>query len=251
MNKSFIAIFLSFAALLFVGQSCENNPTPSPDLTQPEIATISSFEECVAAGNPVMESYPRQCRTDKVILFPEIIEEGTLEEVILDPTEGGVDGVVHTGPEDTIEQPIEEPVVSQPADTTPQSLPEPQDSPAVKVDTSIPDEEFDYSEYDSEGRHISDPDYDASSSFDIDVYNNSDYDSFDSVDSNEPQDSMEVDIDGINWGDPVEDTTYEDTSYEDTSVDPNACSPEGAIDNSNGETYHCLDGIWTHELYIY
>lgn len=24
---------------------------------------ISSFEECIAAGNPVMESYPEQCRT--------------------------------------------------------------------------------------------------------------------------------------------------------------------------------------------
>jgi hypothetical protein len=23
---------------------------------------VTSFEECVAAGNPVMESYPRQCR---------------------------------------------------------------------------------------------------------------------------------------------------------------------------------------------
>jgi len=25
--------------------------------------SVTSFEECVAAGNPVMESYPRQCRT--------------------------------------------------------------------------------------------------------------------------------------------------------------------------------------------
>ena len=24
---------------------------------------IDSFEECVSAGNPVMESHPRQCRT--------------------------------------------------------------------------------------------------------------------------------------------------------------------------------------------
>ncbi len=27
-------------------------------------APISSFEECVEAGNPVMESYPRQCSAD-------------------------------------------------------------------------------------------------------------------------------------------------------------------------------------------
>ena len=26
--------------------------------------SINSFEECVEAGNPVMESYPEQCRTE-------------------------------------------------------------------------------------------------------------------------------------------------------------------------------------------
>lgn len=36
------------------GTNISANETPSPN--------ISSFEECVAAGNPVMESYPRQCR---------------------------------------------------------------------------------------------------------------------------------------------------------------------------------------------
>jgi len=29
-----------------------------------KIQSINSFDECVAAGNPVMESYPRQCRAD-------------------------------------------------------------------------------------------------------------------------------------------------------------------------------------------
>jgi len=28
----------------------------------PEVAPVTSFEECVAEGNAVMESYPRQCR---------------------------------------------------------------------------------------------------------------------------------------------------------------------------------------------
>lgn len=27
------------------------------------VASVGNFEECAAAGNPVMESYPRQCRT--------------------------------------------------------------------------------------------------------------------------------------------------------------------------------------------
>jgi hypothetical protein len=34
-----------------------------------EAPNISSFEECVAAGNPVMESYPEQCRTEDGTLF--------------------------------------------------------------------------------------------------------------------------------------------------------------------------------------
>jgi len=51
-----------------------------------EKATITNFEECVAAGNPIMESYPRQCRAgDKT--FVEEIEvtepELTYEEALL------------------------------------------------------------------------------------------------------------------------------------------------------------------------
>ena len=36
-------------------------------------APITNFEECVAAGNPVMESYPRQCRSADGQLFVEDI----------------------------------------------------------------------------------------------------------------------------------------------------------------------------------
>ncbi len=36
--------------------------------------TIKSFDECVAAGNPVMESYPRQCMTDDGAHFVEEIQ---------------------------------------------------------------------------------------------------------------------------------------------------------------------------------
>jgi len=35
---------------------------------------ITSFEECVAAGNPVMESYPRQCRANGQLFVEEIIQ---------------------------------------------------------------------------------------------------------------------------------------------------------------------------------
>ena len=36
---------------------------------------INSFEDCVAAGNPVMESYPRQCRTEDGKHFVEEISK--------------------------------------------------------------------------------------------------------------------------------------------------------------------------------
>lgn len=36
-------------------------------------SAIANFAECVAAGNPVMESYPRQCRSKEGALFREYI----------------------------------------------------------------------------------------------------------------------------------------------------------------------------------
>ena len=39
----------------------------------PEKAAISSFEECAAAGYPIMESYPRQCKTPEGKTFTEDI----------------------------------------------------------------------------------------------------------------------------------------------------------------------------------
>jgi len=43
-------------------------------IRSPIEATIESFEECAAAGNPVMESYPRQCRTSDGKNFVEVID---------------------------------------------------------------------------------------------------------------------------------------------------------------------------------
>lgn len=38
-------------------------------------AAITNFDQCVAAGNPIMESYPRQCRTTDGRTFVEEIEK--------------------------------------------------------------------------------------------------------------------------------------------------------------------------------
>jgi len=54
------------------------------------IADISSFDECVQAGYPVMESFPRQCRTPDGRTFVEEIngreESGISGMVLLGPT---------------------------------------------------------------------------------------------------------------------------------------------------------------------
>ena len=37
-----------------------------------EAVEITNFEECIAAGNPAMESYPRQCRANDITFVEEI-----------------------------------------------------------------------------------------------------------------------------------------------------------------------------------
>ena len=56
-------------------------------IRSPIEANIESFEECVAAGNPIMESYPRQCRTEDGENFVEVI--GTMQNIVEQCTENG------------------------------------------------------------------------------------------------------------------------------------------------------------------
>lgn len=37
--------------------------------------SVNNFEECVSAGNPVMESYPRQCRSDGKTFTEDITDD--------------------------------------------------------------------------------------------------------------------------------------------------------------------------------
>jgi hypothetical protein len=55
------------------GISPDTQPPPLPN--PPAEGGITTFEECVAAGNPVMESYPRQCRTQSGETFVEDVEQ--------------------------------------------------------------------------------------------------------------------------------------------------------------------------------
>lgn len=57
-----LAGVLAVIALLLIKVAPRVNP-PQP--------VVANFEECAAAGNPVMESYPRQCRTEDGRIFVE------------------------------------------------------------------------------------------------------------------------------------------------------------------------------------
>ena len=48
--------------------NCITTPCEMPKITifesiKKQLSEINSYEDCVSAGNPVMESHPRQCRT--------------------------------------------------------------------------------------------------------------------------------------------------------------------------------------------
>ncbi len=67
-------------AFMSVDKQMQDNMQVTPEavprvITEPiqQKVPAPGFEECVAAGNPVMESYPRQCRTPDGKHFVEII----------------------------------------------------------------------------------------------------------------------------------------------------------------------------------
>lgn len=54
-NKLLIVAIIVIIAGSLLAWKLTNNKTP---------VIVTTFEECVATGNPVMESYPRQCRSE-------------------------------------------------------------------------------------------------------------------------------------------------------------------------------------------
>lgn len=70
MKKSVLFVLFAVLAVIFSGCSADVSSN----------ITISSFEECVKAGYPVMESYPRQC-SDGTNSFTESV--GLKEECVV------------------------------------------------------------------------------------------------------------------------------------------------------------------------
>lgn len=80
--KNALILFATFA-FLFIVVFAVTRPQPDTkvdnDRENPEpidtlpVSQAESFEDCVAEGNPVMESYPRQCRAKNGSVFVENI----------------------------------------------------------------------------------------------------------------------------------------------------------------------------------
>ncbi|MBY0110704.1 hypothetical protein K2Y00_01730 [Patescibacteria group bacterium] len=74
-----ILVALLFALILGAGMGYLFGYDHGVQTTTQEM--IDSFEECAAAGYPVMESYPEQCRTpDGQLFIREIPEENEIDQ---------------------------------------------------------------------------------------------------------------------------------------------------------------------------
>ena len=76
MKKILCVLLIIFAMLIITGcdTATEEEPIQSAEVPDEPEQTINSFEECAEAGNPIMESYPRQCRADDQTFTEEIDE---------------------------------------------------------------------------------------------------------------------------------------------------------------------------------
>ena len=67
MNKTSMIIIILLAVILAVYLYFWRSPKVA--------MVVTTFEECIAAGNPAMESYPRQCRADGKLFVENIGNE--------------------------------------------------------------------------------------------------------------------------------------------------------------------------------
>ncbi len=75
---AFPAVLAIFIIFFIVMPKVRKERQPKPPAP---VMTVNSFQECVEAGNPVMESYPRQCRHEDRLFAEEIATDPELSEV--------------------------------------------------------------------------------------------------------------------------------------------------------------------------
>lgn len=70
MNNKLVIPFLILGIVILAGISFWVFKSPSVVTEDP---AVTNFDDCAKAGFPVMESYPRQCRTPEGGLFVEVV----------------------------------------------------------------------------------------------------------------------------------------------------------------------------------
>ncbi len=107
-NISIILAFTVIAIVIFTSRVSNNIDI-----------TINSFDECIEAGNPVMESYPRQCKSDGITFVEDISIKCTKEQRATDmctqiyqPVCGEVNVQCVTEPCDSVKQTFSNPCVA-------------------------------------------------------------------------------------------------------------------------------------------
>lgn len=83
MKINGLILTLLLVSIIFIaGCNTTINKQPAETTTTQRITQINSFEDCINAGFPILESYPRQCKTpdgksfvEKLTTCPSDIKE--------------------------------------------------------------------------------------------------------------------------------------------------------------------------------
>jgi len=82
MKKIIIAFIILFSAVIVAVMYYADSGGGSGDQLVLDTGKITTFEECAAMGNPVMESFPRQCRTEDGLHFVEKLSKEEEKRVL-------------------------------------------------------------------------------------------------------------------------------------------------------------------------
>jgi len=86
MNMKYMILPLIVVGIMFISactseplviDDTDDNGKVVDDVDKINDDSVIDFQTCIAAGNPAMESYPRQCRHDDKTYTEEILEDGT------------------------------------------------------------------------------------------------------------------------------------------------------------------------------
>mgnify|MGYP003418508016 FL=1 len=92
MWQSYLVFFLFFALTIYAFVYRLSIPIETPIPTDQQ---VSNFQECASAGNPIMESFPRQCAHEGKTFVENILYNDSGVEIVPD---GTIKGRLEIGP---------------------------------------------------------------------------------------------------------------------------------------------------------